>query len=102
MTKKSSGLSNVRSNDLLGQFFHSIGKDTGKIEWQGFIIGNPEPGWYLVQLFEWLIGEPNLRRLVRIEDMEHWLFYEDAEAMKFSYANGVAREGGPYRDRVVV
>ncbi len=82
---------------LLGQCFHSIGKDTGKVEWQGEVIGNPEPGWYLLQLFEWGMGEPNVRRVARIEDMEHWLFYEDAEAMKFSYEHGAAREGGPYR-----
>ena len=85
---------------LLGQFFHSIGKDHGKVEWQGVIIGNPEPGWYLLQLFEWMLGEQNVRRLVRIEDMEHWLFYENAEAMSFSYEHGSARAGGPYRDRV--
>jgi len=71
------------------------------VEWQGVVVGNPEPGWYLVQLFEWLMGEPNLRRLVKIEDMEHWLFYEDVEAMKFSYDHGTAREGGKYRDRVL-
>jgi len=91
----------VASSALLGQFFHSIGKDDNQVEWQGVIIGNPEPGWYLLQLFEWAMGEPNVRRLVRIEDMEHWLFYEDAEAMKFSYDHGSAREGGPYRKRVV-
>jgi len=87
---------------LLGEYFHSIGKDTGKVEWQGVVIGNPEPGWYLLQLFDWVMGEPNLRRLVRIEDMEHWLFYRDTETMNFSYQQGTAREGGPYRDRVVV
>lgn len=85
---------------LIGQFFHSIGKDTGKIQWQGCIIGNPEPGWYLVQLFEWAMGEPNVRRLVRIEDMEGWLFYPDGEAMTHSYEYGIARAGGNYRDEV--
>ena len=86
---------------LLGQCFHSIGKDDGQVEWQGVVIGNPEPGWYLLQLFEWAMGEPNVRRLVQIEDMEHWLFYEDSDAMKFSYDHGCAREGGKYRKRVV-
>ena len=85
---------------LLGQFFHSIGKENGQVEWQGVVIGNPEPGWYLLQLFEWLMGEPNVRRLVRIEDMGNWLFYENAEAMQVSYEEGCAREGGPYRKRV--
>ena len=90
----------ISRSELLGQFFHSIGKDDGKVEWQGIVVGNPEPGGYLVQLFEWLMGEPNLRRLVNIEDMEHWLFYEDQEGMKFSYDHGAAREGGKYRIRV--
>jgi hypothetical protein len=83
---------------LLGHFFHSIGKDTGKVEWQGVVVGNPEPGWYLVQLFEWGMGEPNVRRLVRVEDMADWILYEDAETMKFSWEQGLAREGGKYRD----
>ncbi len=51
-----------------------------------------------MQLFEWGMGEPNVRRLVRIEYMGTWLFYEDVEAMRMSYFDGVARAGGPYRD----
>lgn len=83
-------------DSLQGQFFHAINHE-GKVEWQGYVIGSPEPGWYLVQLFEWFCGEPNVRRLVRLQEMEHWLFYESAEAMCFSYEHGVARQGGKYR-----
>jgi len=86
---------------LAGQFFHST-KETGAVEWQGYVIGSPQPGWYLVQLFEWLCGEPNLRRLVRFESMEHWLFYESAETMRFSYDYGTAREGGPHRPQTTL
>lgn len=82
---------------LVGHYFHSIGRDDGKVEWQGVVIENPEPGWYLVQLFGWLMGDPNVQRLVHIESMEHWLFYENAEAMTFSYERGVAQKGGRYR-----
>ena len=85
---------------LIGRYFHTLHPDTGKIHWQGFVVGKPEPGIYLVQLFEWMIGEPNLMRLVRIEDMLEWLFYGDKETMVFSYEYGVAREGGPYRERL--
>ena len=87
-------------NPLLGQFFHSLGADK-KIEWQGCVIGSPEPGWYLVQLFEWTMGEPNVRKLVPLEDMEHWLFYKTAEEMKFSYDKGIARLGGKYRREIL-
>jgi len=84
------------TNPLHKQFFHSLNKD-GLVHWQGHIIGNPEPGWYLVELFEWLWGEPNVRRLVHIDEMRTWLFYDSAESMCFSYEHGAARQGGPYR-----
>lgn len=86
-------------NSLVGCFFHSLSKDTGKVERQGQVIGTPEPGWYLVQNFEWLMGEPSVCRLVKFEDMESWLFYQDNEALKHSYEHGIARAGGSYRDR---
>lgn len=93
--KQNQPLSKTKSTPLVGQFFHSI-KDGG-VNWQGNVIGNPEPGWYLVQLYEWLLGEPNVQRLVKFEDMTGWLFYDTTEQMQFSYEYGVAREGGPFR-----
>lgn len=76
---------------MLGKFFHSLNAE-GKIEWQGVILESPVPGLYLLQLFEWGWGNPNVQRLARIESMEKWLFYPDAESMKFSYEEGVARD----------
>ena len=52
-------------NDLKGHFFHSYNKD-GLVEWQGKVIGNPEPGIYLVQLYEWLVGAESCRKLVNV------------------------------------
>ena len=89
----------VITRGLVGKFFHSINAE-GKVEWQGYIASNPEPGWYVCQLFEWFMGEQNVQRLVKIEEMHTWLFYKDSESMKFSYDQGVARPGGPYRDRI--
>jgi hypothetical protein len=37
---------------LVGKYLHSA-NENNKIEWQGVVIGEPHPGWYLVQLFEW-------------------------------------------------
>lgn len=75
--------------DLVGHFFHSL-KD-GKIHWQGRVVGHPEPGIYLVVLFEWLMGEPNVEYLVRVNQMMGWMFYPDQETMIHSYKHGVAR-----------
>lgn len=83
---------------FVGRLFHSV--VGGKIGWQGVVTDNPEPGWYLVQLFGWMDGTPNVQRLMRIEDMREWLFYDDVEMMNFSYDHGVAREGGIYRPKL--
>lgn len=69
---------------LLGQCFHTF-SENGKLEWQGAVIGNPEPGWYLVQLCEWLFGNASSRRIVRIEEMSKWVFYKDSEQMNEAY-----------------
>jgi hypothetical protein len=71
-----------KQEKLVGKYFHSA-SETDKIEWQGMVIGEPHPGWYLVQLFEWASGEPSVQRLVPIEKMIGWLFYPDAAAMTF-------------------
>jgi len=65
---------------LVGKYFHSA-NETNQIEWQGVVIGEPHPGWYLVQLFEWASGDPSVQRLVPIEKMISWVFYPDADAM---------------------
>ena len=75
---------------LLGKYFQSANEDN-KIEWQGMVIGEPHPGWYLVQLFEWTSGKPSVQRLVPIEKMIGWLFYPDADAM----TSGSQRLTGP-------
>jgi hypothetical protein len=71
-----------KQEKLVGKYFHSA-NETNKVEWQGLVIGEPHPGWYLVQLFEWVSGEPSVQRLVPIEKMIGWLFYPDADAMTF-------------------
>jgi hypothetical protein len=86
----------MEKRGILGQFFHSVSKDKQLLE-QGVVLSNPEPGWYYLQLFEWGFGEANVRKLEKIENMANWLFYEDANAMKYSYEYGAARENGPYR-----
>ncbi len=65
---------------LVGKYFHSVNQNN-KIEWQGVVIGEPHPDWYLVQLFDWASGEPTVQRLVPIEKMIGWLFYPDLDAM---------------------
>ena len=88
------------TNPLVGKWFHSLNDDCS-IQWQGQVIGQiQEEGVatrYLVQLYEWLGGTPNVQRIAYLGNMEEWLFYNTAEEMKFSYEHGVAKAGGKYR-----
>ena len=77
---------------LVGHFFRGTDPDTGKIQWHGRIIGQPEPGWYLVQLFELYVGETSTWRLVRIEDMTGWLFSADREGVLPPWEHCEARQ----------
>jgi hypothetical protein len=70
----------TKTEKLVGKYFHSA-SENNKVEWQGVVIGEPHPGWYLVQLLEWASGEPSVQRLVPIEKMTGWLFYPDRDAM---------------------
>lgn len=76
----------IRGQDrrsLVGKFFHTF-KDS-KVQWQGYVISEPRDGFFLVQLFDWLMGEPSCQKLVRIEEMLSWDFYDTAEEMNDTY-----------------
>ena len=74
----------TKAETLVGKYFHGA-NENNKVEWQGVVIGEPHPGWYLVQLFDWASGEPSAQRLVPIEKMNAWLFYPDRDTMTSSY-----------------
>jgi hypothetical protein len=77
----------TKTEKLVGRYFHST-NGSDKVEWQGVVIGEPHPGWYLVQQLEWASGEPSVQRLVPIEKMIGWLFYPDRDAMNSSTKYG--------------
>lgn len=68
---------------LVGTFFHA----NAARGWQGVVVAEPQPGLYLVQLFEWLMGEPNIQKLIPANTMlvEDWKFYDSAEEMNAYY-----------------
>lgn len=80
----------VASNALTGKFFHSINQK-GYIEWQGYVVGGIQDGFYLVQLFEWMMGEQNICYIVHFTEMLGWFFYKTADQMTYSYDYGVAK-----------
>lgn len=74
----------AREDTMVGLWFHSV-TDSGDLHWQGTILDSPQPGWYRVQLFEWLMGYPSEQRLVCFEDMTSWIFYPSNDEMNEAY-----------------
>ena len=83
----------MKPEKLVGKYFHSV-NETNKSEWRGVVIGELQPGWYLVQLFEWTSGEPSVQRLVPIEKMIGWSFYPDTDAMMSGSQRSLALDSG--------
>lgn len=90
-------------NVLVGHYFHAMTDEDSEflplnpthVTRQGKVVGSPAPGWFLVQLFSWVMGEEIKRKVVSIEDMKLWRFYESVEEMDNNYtqlkAQGRAR-----------
>ena len=78
-----------KTHRLVGKFFHSL--EDEKIVWQGKILGEEQPGIYIIQLFSWLSGEPSNQRIIRIEEMNEWYFYDTQECLIFSAEHGSAK-----------
>lgn len=69
---------------LRGWWFHSF-EDNGRVKWQGSIEEELCDGWYLVQLYSWLAGDPSCCKVVHISAMAGWSFYRTSELMNDAY-----------------
>jgi hypothetical protein len=79
---------------LVGSFFHS----DRRRHWQGCVVAEPAPGVFLVELFSW-VGPPDstYQRLVPIEEMTEWRFYDSRDWMEYDFEQVVKKmweEGG--------
>ena len=85
----------IRGRDdksIEGKFFHSFNKD-GEVEWQGYVMAEQAPGYYLVQLFEWFAGTPSTQKVVHIGSMADWEFYGTGDEMNDAYERRTGRPG---------
>jgi hypothetical protein len=76
-------------NSLVGSFFHS----DRKRHWQGCVVAEPANGVFLVELFNW-VGpqfESTYQRLVRLEEMMEWRFYDTADWMDHAFEQVVKK-----------
>ena len=77
------------SDDILaGNFFHEISTPRcgcRVVETQGVVVGRIAEGKYLVQYFEWLLGQPSTRGVRLLDEMIGWTFFSSAGEMRFHW-----------------
>jgi hypothetical protein len=84
------------SSSMVGSWFHRLEND--RMIWQGVIVGEPQPGTYLIQIDRLDLGAENVQRLVSIktmlndEDGYDWRFYDSETDAKSAYAAWIATE----------
>lgn len=77
------------NDHLIGSYFHTW-DDDGTLNEQGRVLSRHADGYYLVQFYEWFMGEPSSRQLRAFESMVSWTFYDSHEAMDAAYKKYVA------------
>ncbi|HLX62065.1 MAG TPA: hypothetical protein VKX17_12355 [Planctomycetota bacterium] len=73
---------------LNGLYFHTFeksGQNKGIIENQGQIVAAIGASFYVVQLFSFATGLPTNKKLVPIDEMTSWKFYDNIEELKLAY-----------------
>ena len=84
----------LRPDSLVGSYF--LGNDQ-----QGMVVAEPTPGVYLVEMADWIVSASTtqrlvgiaIQRLVGIEAMAEWRFFDTAERMRNTWENEAARSG---------
>ena len=66
---------------LVGKYFHSF--EGGKLCLQGRVLSQESDGIYLVETYDWLVGQTYDMKLVRFEDMIGWKFYQTREDLSY-------------------
>ena len=94
------------TNQLVGKYFHTFRTypdcDCRTVQYQGHIVAHIQGEYYLVQYFEWIVGEPSTYQIVTIEEMLDWNIYEDAEQMSFQWGyGGLSRQTDHHLDHTI-
>lgn len=78
----------VKDDPLRGKWFHSFTED-GRTCWQGQVLDRTANG-YVVQLYDWIMGEPSCQKYVDESKLENWDFYHTHIDMNDRYQNVLA------------
>lgn len=101
---KLAGLVHLSPDSLVGSYFHRV--ENGEIEWEGIVVGEMQPGMYLLHVTSGLEGAAThhaqvilgLEHLTAKDDGYEFRFYDNEETMRLAYVEFVGplafKEGG--------
>jgi len=89
---------------LVGKFFHTFTEDVprkgrGEVQNQGIVLSDLGNGYFIIQLFDFAMGEPSSRHVVSFQRMvaNGWSFYgsdgEMRDRWERYYARGLHEAG---------
>ena len=79
---------------LVDKWFHQyIGEDLG---WQGHVKLEISENKFLVQLFSYFDGAPTDQKIIYIDEMESWMFYDSFDDMDAAFARYAQLKGWFY------
>jgi hypothetical protein len=72
----------TQNQGLVG--LHFMAKERG---WQGRVVSEVSPGAYLIETYDWLLGEPYSKQVVSLGEIMNgaWEFWDTAEEMRDFY-----------------
>lgn len=68
-----------RTKPLVGKFFHKFMDDDRTNAKQGKVVSHLGEGELLCQFFSWIDGRPTQQKVLVLEDLSAWNFYEDQD-----------------------
>lgn len=79
--------------DIIGQW-GMIPQDAKTVKWFIRVVGQPFAGYFLVQVYAPLSGQPTVQRIFHIRDMVEWNFFDSADDLRDWHK--IIRDGHPF------
>lgn len=74
----------MSSGSLVGSYFH------GAHQQQGRVVARLGDSRYLLEFYDWVMGEPMFQQIMDIDEMiDDWYYYDTPEWMRFHHDNSL-------------
>lgn len=72
----------TKNGTIVGLWF--LSKENEKTKWQGRVERVLDNGQYVVQLLSWVDGNPTAKKIIPLDDMNQWDFFQTSRDMRYA------------------